>query len=114
MDKVQQRLYELTYVLPGSMTDSEIAQVRSEIQNLLKKFKATVVKEEDWGRKQLAYKITHQGQKQNDGVYTHIVLEVASTQAPLLEREVYLSAKIMRHLMLVTDGQDTPEQKQAE
>jgi ribosomal protein S6 len=113
MDNVQQRTYELTYVLPGSMTDNEVAQVRTEIQTLLKKYKASDVKEEDWGRKQLAYTITHNG-KQTDGVYTHVAFSLKSTQAPELERDVYLSAKIMRHLLLVSEDQANSEELKAE
>jgi ribosomal protein S6 len=103
MDKVQQRTYELTYLLPGSMTDNDVAQVRTEVEALLKKYKANVLKNEDWGRKPLSYIITHEGKKQSDALYVHVVFEVASNQAQQLERDVYLNNKIMRHLLLVAE-----------
>src|SRR5476651_569884 len=103
MDKVQSRTYELTYLLPGSLTDSEVAQVRIEVENLLKKYKAEVLKNEDWGRKPLAYVITHNGKKNSDAMYVHLVFKGNSNQAQALERDVYLLSAVMRHLLLVVE-----------
>lgn len=110
MDKVQSRTYELTYLLPGSMTDSEVAQVRTEVETLLKKYKAEVIKNEDWGRKPLSYVITHNGKKNSDAMYVHVVFSANSNQAQALERDVYLLSKVMRHLLLVAgDDVESPE-----
>jgi ribosomal protein S6 len=107
------RTYELTYLLPGSMTDNEVAQARAEIETLLQKHKVTIVKNDDWGRKQMAYVIKHGGQKHVDAVYTHLVLEIPSLKASLIDRDVQLSAKVVRHLLIVSEGQtpDTEETK---
>jgi ribosomal protein S6 len=102
MDKVQ-RSYELTYLVPGSLTDSEVAQVRSEVETLLKKYKAEVVKTEDWGRKPLAYIITHEGKKQSDAMYVHIVFTLSTDKAQQFEHDIYLVTRIMRHLMLLAE-----------
>lgn len=110
MDKVQSRTYELTYLIAGSMTDSEVAQVRTEIEALLKKYKAEVLKNEDWGRRPLAYVITHNGKKNNDAMYVHLSFKADSNQVQALERDVYLSNKVMRHLLLVADDEvESPE-----
>ncbi len=110
MDKVQQRTYELTYLLPGSMTDAEVAQVRTEVETLLKKYKADVLKNEDWGRKPLAYVITHNGKKNNDAMYIHIAFKANSNTAQALEKDVYLLSKVMRHLLLVAEDEvESPE-----
>lgn len=103
MDNVQLRTYELTFVLPGSLTDSEATTVKDEVEKILKKYKAKVVNNEDWGRRPLAYIISHEGKKQSEGYYTHLVLELVPTEAQNLERDIYLSSKIMRHLLLVAD-----------
>jgi ribosomal protein S6 len=107
MDNVQLRTYELTYLLPGSLTDGEVAQVRTEVDGLLKKYKAADVKTEDWGRKPMAYLIRHEGKKQREAVYVHHRFSLSSDAAQNLDRDVRLSAKVMRHLLLVTD--DTEE-----
>lgn len=111
MDTVK-RNYELTYILPGSLTDNEVAQLKVQVEQILKKYAAQVLKNEDWGRRPLAYTIVHEGKKQADGVYTHIVFALEPSKAPALEREVYLSNVVMRHLLVVADESDeevTPE-----
>ena len=105
MDKVQSRTYELTYLLPGSLTDSEVAAVRVDIENILKKHAAEVLKNEDWGRKALAYVIPFNGKKHVDAMYVHLVFKLGSDKAQALERDVYLSNKVMRHLMLAVEEQ---------
>jgi len=111
MDKVQSRTYELTYLLPGSMTDVEVAQVRTEVETLLKKYKADLLINEDWGRKPLAYVITHSGKKSNDAMYIHVVFKAHSNQAQALERDVYLLSKVMRHLLLVVEDESVSQEK---
>src|SRR6185369_7754901 len=94
--EVQVRIYELTYLLPGTMSDQEIEKAKSEIDALLKKHKAEVMSVEDWGKKPLAYIMTDEGKKHTDAVYVHIVFKLPSLKAPKLERDVFLTAKVMR------------------
>jgi ribosomal protein S6 len=100
------RKYELTYIVPGSMTDSEVAQVKTQVEQILKKFNAQILKNEDWGRRPLAYTIVNEGKKQTEGTYTHIVFSLEPEKAPMLEREVYLSNLAMRHLLVVGDDSE--------
>ena len=102
MDTVK-RKYELTYILSGALTDSEVAQVKTQVEQLLKKFNAEILKNEDWGRRPVAYTIKSEGKKQHEGVYTHVLFALEPAKAPVLEREVYLSNLIMRHLMVLSD-----------
>lgn len=101
MDTV--RNYELTYILSGSLTDNEVAQLKTQVEQILKKYNAQILKNEDWGRRPLAYTIVHEGKKQTEGVYTHIVFAMEPSKAPTLEREVYLSNLAVRHLLVVAD-----------
>jgi ribosomal protein S6 len=102
MDK-RVRPYELTYLIPGSYTDNEAAQVRAEVDGLLKKHSAKSAKTEEWGRKPMAYTMTFHGKKQHDALYVHVTLELEASHAPLLDREIFLANKVMRHLLLVVD-----------
>lgn len=102
MDTVT-RNYELTYILPGSLTDNDVAQRKNQVEQVLKKYAVQVLKNEDWGRRPLAYTIVYQGKKEHDGVYTHLLFAVEPAKAPALEREVYLSNVVMRHLLVVAD-----------
>ena len=102
MDTVK-RNYELTYILSGSLTDSEVSQMKTQVEQILKKYSAQILKNEDWGRRPLAYTIVHEGKKQTEGVYTHIVFALEPSKAPTLEREVYMSNVVMRHLLVQVD-----------
>jgi len=102
------RNYELTYILSGASTDSEVAQLKTQVEQILKKYDAQILKNEDWGRRPLAYTIVHEGKKQTEGVYTHVVFALEPSKAPTLEREVYLSNLVVRHLLVVA-GEDEPE-----
>lgn len=102
MDTVT-RKYELTYIVSGALTDNEVAQVKTQVEQLLKKHSAQIIKNEDWGRRPLAYTIVSGGKKNTEGSYTHIVFALESEKAPALEREVYLSNLAMRHLLVVSD-----------
>lgn len=103
MDTVQSRTYELTYLLPGDLTDSEVNQVKTEVEALLKKYNASDSKVEDWGRKPLAYVMAHEGKKHREAYYVHQTFQLPTTQTQALDRDMQLSPKVMRHLLLVSE-----------
>jgi|SRR5579859_1080986 len=100
------RLYELTFLVPGTMTDQEAEKIKAEVDALLKKYKADDVKVEDWGKRPLSYLITHESKKQSDAYYTHIMFKFGAGKAQDFERDIFLQPKIMRHLLLVSDGKE--------
>jgi ribosomal protein S6 len=99
--------YELTYLLPGSLTDKEVQGLKDEINKLIAKQKVTVEKTDEWGRKQMAYVMSHEGKKQHDAFYVHMVLSMPSSQAQAFEQSIFLFTKIMRHLFIVADEKST-------
>jgi small subunit ribosomal protein S6 len=94
------RLYELTYLLPVSLTDSEAAKIKDSVVALVKKYKGEVVESPEWGKRRLAYRLKHGGATHVEAFYVHHVLKFEPTQAPAFEKEVYLQTGIMRHLMV--------------
>lgn len=106
MDNASKRLkrtYELTFIVPGTYTDAELAPVKAEVEQLLKKHKAEKVEVIDWGKKPLAYVMTHEGKKHRDGYYTHIIFDMETLRAQDFEHDIFLVAKVMRHLLLVAE-----------
>jgi ribosomal protein S6 len=101
--------YELTYLLPGSLTDKEVQDLKDEINKLIAKQKVTVVKTDEWGRKPMAYVISHEGKKQHDAFYVHMILSMPASQAQAFEQSIFLYSKIMRHLFLVADEKKAKE-----
>ena len=95
------RKYELTYLLPEVMTSTEVAQSKEAVEKLLKKHKITVVSQDDWGKKDLAYPIKYKSKKQYGAFYTHMVLETDSAVMPKFEKDLYLQQDIIRHLIVI-------------
>ena len=95
------RTYELTYLLPESMTSTEVAQSKDAVDKLLKKHKITVVSQDDWGRKDLAYPIKYKSKKQYAAYYSHMVLEAEAVVIPAFEKDLYLQQDVIRHLIVL-------------
>ena len=92
--------YELTYLVPGSMTDSELKTVQETVQGLVKKHKGSLTSEESWGKKPLSYAIRKAGKTHTEASYIHLVLEFPTDQASLFERDVHLDNDLIRHLFV--------------
>jgi small subunit ribosomal protein S6 len=108
--KADLRTYELTYIFAGSVADQDIEKAKAEIEPLLKRASAKILKTEEWGRRPLAYIITHDGKKQTEGYYVHLVLEMPADKSQDLDREMYLNSRVMRHLLLVSEAATVEKQ----
>lgn len=95
---VSVRTYELTYLVPASVTETEVSTLKDKITQLIARYKGKLIVAEDWGKKNLAYRIRHKSQHQTQAHYTHLSLEMAADQAVAFEKEIYLENSIMRHL----------------
>lgn len=93
--------YELTYLIPANLTGEETKQIESSIEALVKKNKGSVISQEEWGKKGLAYQITHTGKKYTEAVYKHWVVEFETTSAFTFEKEFRLIQAVIRHLFVV-------------
>jgi small subunit ribosomal protein S6 len=94
------KAYELTYLVPGSMTDSELTAVQETVQGLVKKHSGKILSEENWGRKPLSYRIRKAGKNHSEATYLHLTVELAAQQAPLFEKDIYLDNDLIRHLFV--------------
>lgn len=103
------RKYELTYLLPEALSSSEVAKAKEAIESLLKKHKVTIVSQEDWGKKYLAYPIKYKSQKQYEAYYTHVSLEAEASTMPKFENDLYLQQEIIRHLVVLAEDVKTKE-----
>jgi small subunit ribosomal protein S6 len=97
------RQYNLTYLLPGTMTQHQADELKVKVESLVQKHGGSLIRHDEWGKKTLAYTITHENKKQKDGYYYHLVFSLNSLSVPLFEKDVYLTAEIMRHLVVLHD-----------
>lgn len=105
------KTYELTYLIAGDLLDADVAKIKKEMADLVKKHKGEVVKEEDWGRKNLAYKIKEAGKSFTEAVYVHNRVELPAQEVQKLDKALSLDHKIIRHLLVVATEDVVAEEK---
>lgn len=108
------KMYELTYLVPASFTDSELAKAQESVQGLVKKHSGTIISSDAWGKKPLAYPIRKAGKTHTEAAYFHVKIEFTSTQAPLFERDVYLENEVLRHLFVEAEKAGEPTSAEPE
>lgn len=90
------RKYELTVVLDGKVSVSKRNSVQELIEKVVAIAKGKVGKVEDWGVKDLAYKID----KSTSGVYLYFPLELVSNSAKELSNKLRANEEIIRYLLI--------------
>lgn len=85
--------YELAYIIPLKYTETEIPKILAQVAETIKKTGATITKEENWGKKKIAYPI-----KQNRHGYFIITQINAQTEnLAKINQELRGSPEILRH-----------------
>lgn len=102
------RSYELTFLVPASLTTATITAAHTAVMELIKKHGFTVATQEDWGKKELAYPIRFNGQNEREALYTHVVFEADAAQVPAFEKDLYLQQSVVRHLLVLAEDAGTP------
>ncbi len=95
--------YELTYLVPGDLLDADVSRLKKEIADLVAKNKGTIVKEDDWGRKHLAYNISQGGKTYEEAVYVHMILNFPVLNVQKFDQNLTLHREIIRHLLVIAD-----------
>lgn len=87
------RYYETTYILSPDISAEERQTIQTKLKDLIQKH-GRLVKEEDWGRRRLAYSINHK----EFGNYYYMVYEADESTVQKLEHEMNLLPEILRYL----------------
>ncbi len=108
------RTYELTYVVDPRASDEEAEALHETVKKLVTDGGAQITREENWGRRKLAYPI----EKQTEGRYMLLYLHAETVFRGIqeLEHRLEQSDKVLRYLTVRTDedlkrahGTVTPE-----
>ena len=91
--------YELTLVLDGKASAAKKKAATELIEKVVAISKGKVGKAEDWGVKDLAYKIG----KSTAGVYLHFPLELTSGSVKDLTAKIRANEDIIRYLLIVKE-----------
>jgi small subunit ribosomal protein S6 len=95
----QNRQYELVYIVSPDATEQAIADLHTQVEQIVQRYNGTLDKTENWGRRKLAYEIGHA----REGTY---VVETISGSGELmkeLDRRLRVTDTIIRHLVVRVD-----------
>ena len=84
--------YEAVFIIKSDLKESELESVYKAIADSLAKNKATLTKEERWGRKEFAYRI----KKAKEGVYYKVNFQSPPEAISSLKETYSLNTDILR------------------
>ncbi|OGM19060.1 30S ribosomal protein S6 [Candidatus Woesebacteria bacterium RIFCSPHIGHO2_01_FULL_37_10] len=91
--------YELTIVLPGKFTPAKKKAVQERIEKLIKTFKGSVDKMNDWGVLDLSYKILGN----TTGIFLNYDLKLEGKMVREVETKLKMEEDIIRYLLVRKD-----------
>ena len=94
------RQYELVYIITPEATDQEVADLHTQIEQIIQRFSGVLDKTENWGRRKLAYEIGHH----REGIY--VVETISSTSGDVMkeiDRRLRVTDQVIRHLVVRVD-----------
>jgi small subunit ribosomal protein S6 len=97
------RQYELTFLVTTGYTETELGQIKKEVETLVKKHAGKIENQEDWGKKPLAYRLKKAGKLIEEANYFYFEISFEPSKAQAFERDIYLVAKIIRHLFVMAE-----------
>jgi len=94
------RLYEGMFLVDSALATADWAGTLALVENILKRADAEVVSLRKWDERKLAYDIEHKSR----GTYILSYFKADTQRIGGIEKDVQLSEKIMRVLILTTEG----------
>lgn len=94
-----ERQYETVFIMTPVLSDEQIKETVAKYQNLLKEGGATIVDENNWGMKKLAYPI----QKKTSGYYYLIEFKAEGSLIAKLETAYKRDERLLRFLTVSLD-----------
>jgi small subunit ribosomal protein S6 len=93
------RQYELVYILPPDTTEAQVAELHEQVGEVVTRLKGTIEKNENWGRRRLAYEIGHH----KEGVYVLDVINGSGELMKELDRRLKVMDQVIRHMVVRVD-----------
>jgi small subunit ribosomal protein S6 len=94
------RQYELVYLITPEASEQEVADLHTQIEQIVQRFHSTLDKTENWGRRKLAYEIGHH----REAIY--VIETISSTSGDVMkeiDRRLRVIDQVIRHLIVRVD-----------
>jgi small subunit ribosomal protein S6 len=93
------RQYELVYILPPDTTEQQVAELHEQVGQVVTRMNGHIEKNENWGRRRLAYEIGHH----KEGVYVLDVINGSGELMKELDRRLKVMDMVIRHMVVRVD-----------
>jgi len=90
------RTYELMVIIHPDLDDEAVNQAIDKIKGWIEAGKGKIVEVQEWGKRRLAYQI----QKQNEGLYYLLKLELDPASNAEIERNIRILEPVMRYMLV--------------
>jgi small subunit ribosomal protein S6 len=91
---MEERLYDLIFICRPATPEDEIAKIMKTLETVIAAHKGTIVKNENWGTKRLAYRVA----KNREGIF--IYLQLTTTDGEMvkeLERRLKVAEPVIKY-----------------
>ena len=93
------RQYELVYILPPDTTNQQVTDLHGQIEQIVARMNGQIEKNENWGRRRMAYEIGHH----KEGVYVLDVINGSGELMKELDRRLKVMDQVIRHMIVRVD-----------
>ena len=93
------RQYELVYIVTPEASEQEVADLHTQIEQIVTRYNGTFDKTENWGRKKLAYEIGHH----REGTYVVETITGSGELMKEIDRRLKVIDQVIRHLVVRVD-----------
>jgi len=93
------RQYELVYIVTPEASEQEVADLHTQIEQIVQRFNGTFDKTENWGRRKLAYEIG----KHREGTYVVETITGSGELMKEIDRRLRVIDNVIRHLVVRVD-----------
>ena len=95
----QNRQYELVYIVSPDASEQAIADLHTQVEQIIERFHGTLDKTENWGKRKLAYEIG----KAREGTYVVETITGSGELMKEIDRRLRVTDTIIRHLTVRVD-----------
>ena len=95
----QTRQYELVYIVSPEASEQAVADLHTQVEQIIERLKGTLDKTENWGRRKLAYDIG----KHREGTYVVETITGSGELMKEIDRRLRVSDAVIRHLVVRVD-----------
>jgi small subunit ribosomal protein S6 len=93
------RQYKLVYIVTPDASEQQVADLHTQIEQIVERYQGTFDKTENWGRRKLAYEIGHH----REGIYVVETITGSGELMKEIDRRLRVIDLVIRHLVVRVD-----------